>query len=357
MKKVILVLAALALMVGSAYAAEWNFYGSARIGTFWDETDTISGADGDVQYSEYLHSNARIGAKVKVSDELTGRFEYGTGGGNANIRLLYGEWDFGTGKLKVGQDYTPISWYYYSNQVYANEACGDADAGLLAQGALYSGRRAQVGLTFGGFKLAFVNPSTTVNNNGKTGGVTYTGDTQAVIPAIQVAYRLDLDMLSLDFGAGYSTFEAAVGGDDEDVDSYVLALGAQFNMAGFFMKSDIYYGQNAGNLIAISVDGDNFADDGYAEISGGELLDNECLGFLLVAGYKINDTFTVEAGYGYTQTDLDDNDDDESATYYINTTINLAPGVFVVPEVGFFDGKENGDTEILYYGMKWQINF
>jgi hypothetical protein len=348
MKKTIVVLAALALMMGSAYAAEWNFYGSARLGTFWSDLDIISSPvdDGDTQYSENLQVNARIGAKVKVSEELTGRFEYGASGGNANIRLLYGQWDFGAGKLTVGQDYAPMSWLW-SNQVYGS------DNDLLAQGALYSHRAPQLRLDFGGFKIAFLDPNTTVNNN----GAGYAGDDQVIIPAIEVGYTLDLDMVVLDFGAGYSTFETTVGSDEEDVDSYVLALGAQFNMAGFFMKGDVYYGQNAGNLIWISVDGDTAINDGFAEVSGGKLLDNECIGFMLVAGYKINDIFTVEAGYGYNQTDLDDNDEDESATYYINTTINLAPGVFVVPEVGFFDGSEDGDTEIFYYGMKWQINF
>jgi len=352
MKNVIVVLAALALMAGSASAAEWNFYGQARIQTFWHETDIISGGDGDVQYSESLHSLSRIGAKVKVSDELIGRFEYGAGGGNANIRLLYGEWDFGAGKLLVGQNWNPLAWIY-STQAYD-------EAELFQFGAVYSHRSPQIALTFDGFKIAFRTPSTTVNNNGEG----FVGDTQVVIPAIEAIYQLDLDMVSLDFGAGYSTFEATVDGHDEDVDSYVLALGAKFNMAGFFMKGDVYYGQNAGNLIWIEVDGalpDESGklthNDGFAEIEGDELLDNECLGFSLVAGYKINDTFTVEAGYGYTQTELDHHDNNELDAYYINTTITLAPGVFVIPEVGFFDGKEDDGTEMVYYGLKWQINF
>jgi len=345
MKNVIVVLAALALMAGSAYAADWNFYGQVRVQTFWSETDTISGDDGDVQYSEGLHALSRIGAKVKVSDELTGRFEYGASGGNANIRLLYGEWDFGAGKLKVGQDYTPLCW------ILSTQAYDEWD--FLQFGGFYAHRHPQIGLTFGDFKLAFRRPSTTVNNNGET----YSGDTQVIIPAIEASYQLDLDMVTLDFGAGYSSFEATVGGDDEDVDSYVLGLVAQFDMAGFFMKGDVYYGQNAGNLIWISVDGDTKVNDGFAQVVGDELLDNECLGFSLIAGYKINDTFTVEAGYGYTQTELDGRSDDESVSYYINTTIHLTPAVFIVPEVGLFDGKEDGQTEIVYYGLKWQINF
>jgi len=357
MKKVIVVLAALALMVSSAYAAEWNFYGQARLSTFWSKTDEISGDDGNTQYSEGLHSIARIGAKVKVSDELIGRFEYGASGGNANIRLLYGQWDFGTGKLTVGQDYTPLCWIISTQGYFDNN--------FLQVGSVYSHRHPQIGLTFGDFKIAF----RSLDNSGRTKKTTYVnnnnddfdGETNAVIPVIEAAYQLDLDPVTLNFGAGYSTFEVTDEDNDiyeEDVDSYVLALVAQFNMAGFYMKGDVYYGQNAGNLIWISVVDDGiYPNDGFAQIEDEKLLDNDCLGFALVAGYKINDTFTVEAGYGFTQTELDDRDENESASYYINTTITLAPGVFVVPEVGFFDGKEDNDKEIVYYGMKWQINF
>lgn len=337
MKKMIVAIAALALMAGSAYAADWNFYGSARVATFWYDQDVIDGADGDLQLDESLHGNSRIGAKVKVSDELTGGFEYGASGGKANIRKLYGEWDFGGGKLLVGQTYTPLNWFY-SNQVYAT------DNDLLAEGGIYSGRQAMIGLTFGGFKIAFLSPSTTV-----TGATSE----QVTIPAIEASYQLALDAVAIDFGGGYSTFESTAG----DVTSFVFAAGAAFNMAGFFLNGDVFYGQNVGNLLAIEVDGDHGWDDGYAAASGGDILDNDCLGFLLVAGYKINDIITVEGGYGYVQTELDDADKDKNSSYYVNATVNFAPGVFIVPEIGFFDGDEAGDYEEVYYGLKWQINF
>ena len=341
MKKMIVAIAALALMAGSAYAADWNFYGSARVATFWSDADVIDGADGDLQLSESLQGNSRIGAKVKVSDELTGGFEYGASKGNANIRKLYGEWDFGGGKLKVGQDYTPLNWFY-SNQVY------DADNELLAQGGIYSARQAQICVSFGGFKLAFMSPD-------DAGGDSNVVADQVTLPAIEASYQLALDMVAIDFGAGYSTYEAAAG----DVDSYVLAVGAAFNVAGFFLNGDIFYGQNVGHIMVVSVDGDDAWDDGYAATINGEIVDNDCFGFLLVAGYKINDMFTVEAGYGYAQTELDVSgaDKDKVASYYVNATVNFAPGVFIVPEVGFFDGDESGDWEKVYYGLKWQINF
>lgn len=341
MKKLIVALAAVALMAGSAYAADWNFYGSARVQTFWYDVDVIDGADGNVQYNENLQSNARIGANVKVSDELTGRFEYGASGGNANIRLLYGEWNFGAGKLLVGQDYAPLN-YLYSNQVGAD------DYNLLAVGGVYAARQAQVCVKFGDFKLAVLNPRTQITG-------TATVD-QVVMPAIQVAYALNLDMVGLEFGGGYNTFDTSAG----DVDSYVLTMGAKLDIAGFFMKGDIYYGDNAGNILSMDHSGriGQHFQDGFADASGTEVLDNECLGFMLLAGYRINDMVTIEAGYGYAQSELDDADSkDQVTSYYINTTITFAPGVFIVPEVGYVDGQETGELETLYYGLKWQINF
>ena len=77
-----------------------------------------------------LQSNSRIGVTVS-NGAVGGGFEYGTG---VNVRKLYGIWNFGAGTLLVGQTYVPIS-IFLSNQVF------DADADLLAWGAIYKGRR------------------------------------------------------------------------------------------------------------------------------------------------------------------------------------------------------------------------
>lgn len=99
-----------------SWATEWNFYGSARVSTFQTNTEMPSVPDTD-NFALALQSNSRIGANVKVSDKLSGAFEYGASGGNVNLRKLYGEWDFGAGKFLVGQTYAPMNWFY-SNQVY-----------------------------------------------------------------------------------------------------------------------------------------------------------------------------------------------------------------------------------------------
>ncbi|MCP4722054.1 MAG: hypothetical protein GY860_21555, partial [Desulfobacteraceae bacterium] len=148
MKKLMIMVAAMVMLASSAYAADWNFYGSARVATFYNSVETISsGVASADNYSQALQGNSRIGATVKVSDELTGGFEYGTG---VNVRKLYGEWNFGAGKLLVGQTYTPLNWFY-SDQVGVG---GDMD--LLAYGGVYSARQAMLQLTFGGLKVALV---------------------------------------------------------------------------------------------------------------------------------------------------------------------------------------------------------
>ncbi len=331
MKKLIVAVAAFAMLAGSAYAADWNFYGSARVSTYYVENDAT-----DFEYQEGLQGNSRIGASVKVSDELTGGFEYGAG---VNVRKLYGEWNFGAGTFLVGQTYTPLNMFY-SNQVYGS------DNGLLAQGGVYSGRHAMLRLKFAGFQIAVIAPNTTF---------TGAGTTEVVIPAIEAKYSASFGPVSIAAVGGYQTFEVD---DNVDIDSFVLGVGGKVKMGPAFIGSNVYYGENAGNLIGVSVNGDNAWDDGYAVYNGTSVDDNEVLGFLIAAGVTINDMFALETGYSYAQTEFDSaSDADEVQAYYVQANITLAPGVFVIPEVGVIDGKESADNEITYFGAKWQINF
>jgi hypothetical protein len=354
MKKLMVMVAAIAMLTGSAYAADWDFYGSARIGTFYTSGETIGAITPDVNnYNQYLHTNARIGANVKVSDELTGRFEYGTSGGVANIRLLYGTWTFGEGKLVVGQDYSPLN-FLWSNQVGVGD--GDGDANGLKHGGVYSGSAGQLKLVFGGFEAALV----PVAINTTVAAVS----TETTIPGIEASYGMTFDNIALKLAGGFQTYDAKLaGGQEESVTSYVLAAYAKADFGAFYLAGNAYGGQNAGNMIAVDTDGDNsFAsNNGIATLTGTQVIDSDVYGLLIAAGFVINDMFSVEAGYGYVSTELDvagiAGNRDKLQTYYLNSTVNLAPGVFIVPEVGVMDGEENGDTKVTYGGIKWQINF
>ena len=363
MKKIIVAIAALALMAGSAYAAEWNFYGSARVSTFWSDTDA-DGVDDwddvddyldDVQYDQQLQTNARIGAKVKVSDELTGRFEYGTSGGSANIRLLYGEWNFGAGKLLVGQDYTPM-YLPGSNQVVKNDNALDGWGNV--NGNL---RKAQIKLTFGGFQIAFVE-----NNTNYYGALDAIDEIDAavdvVIPMIQAQYALTWDNLVFTLAGGYQTFDVDNGTVDDDVTSWGLGLDVAATFGALSITGQVNGGTNVGNIYKIDVSSIALG-SGFAAIDDGKVIDNDAMGFRVTVAYAFNDMFGVELGYGYQQTEFDmsGSEEDEVQAYYIQFPITLAPGVHVVPEVGVVDymdnAQGNSESETTYFGAKWQINF
>ena len=335
MKKLIVAVAALAMLTGSAYAAEWNFYGNARVSTFYADKDIADTTNLEMG----VQSNSRIGAKIKVSDELTANFEYGTG---VNVRHLYGEWNFGAGKLLVGQTWNPY-WMSVSNQVYAT------DLGLGGIGENYAGRSAQIRLTFGDFVLAFVEPDLTVYD---AAGDTFDGD-EVKFPKIQAKYTYRADMWNAGIAGSYQTFDV----EEESVDSWAVAATVRLTMDNFGLRAQAWTGTNTGNIAATDAGSDFGA--GYAVYEAGKVYDVDAMGFALIAEMKINDMFSVEAGYGYVELEAsDDSDmDDEAQSYYLQVPITLAPGVYIIPEVGVIDYKETGQEETTYYGAKWQINF
>jgi len=362
MKKFIVAIAAVAMLTGSAYAADWNFYGSARVSTFYNDTEEINTPNTDTtNYAQALQSNARIGAKVKVSDELSGRFEYGAASGNANIRLLYGEWNFGAGKFLVGQDYTPL-YLPGSGQVYA------VDNGLGGWGEVYGSRKAQLKLTFGGFQVAVLAPSTNHTLTEVAAATAIATDkTEATIPQIQAAYTFKGSNWDVTLAGGYQTFEVAADANmdaAQDVTSYVLAATANMAVGAFKFGASVHGGENTGNMISVDVngfqDGDN-GNNGLARYDAGanKVTDNETFGYRVYAAYTVNDMFGLELGYGQNSAEYDRaaSEDDEVTAYYLSAPITLAPGVFVIPELGVVDYEEDGQEETTYFGAKWQINF
>lgn len=331
-------------ILSPTWAADWNFYGSARVRTFYDSVET--GATTTKNLTHALQSNARIGARVKVSDTLTGRFEYGAGGGNANLRHLYGEWNFGPGKLLVGQTDSLFN-YAISHQVH------DTDKNMDSYGHSDAGRQPMIRLTFGDFKLAFVQP--------ETSGLNLAASSQEVkLPKLEASYKLSFDSSYLLLTGGYQSYELTDTTTlrSYDVDSYVIALGGQVQFGSAYLGGDIWAGQNVKPYqFKCSPDGDPVV------VGGNTLADNDSYGFLIVAGYKLNETFSFETGYGYVEAEVDNIAyvKDDTVAYYIQSTVTLADGVFFVPEIGRIDkGNTNlnaVDSDTTYAGIKWQINF
>jgi hypothetical protein len=378
MKKFTILMAAIALVCFSvpAMAVDWNFYGNARMETYWTSEDEKDVGDKSTDMRWDFQGNSRLGANVKA-DHIKAQVELGLGAdptgktfsrtdgddGRVSTRRAYGVWNFGAGTLKVGKDYSPIT-QFISNQAF------DTDLGLLDFGAPYGGRHGQVALGFGGFEVAFITPKRESLDDPETGAST-DGLPKRIIPKIEASWGMAFDAWNFKIMGGYNYYSIKNvdsltnpgSNDDVDVTSYTIAGGGTFNFGPAYVGAQAQYGSNMGNA------GWSASYTGYADaLWDGDDDTNDVVSYggILVAGMKVSDMLSFELGGGYMVNDPNDspNDFDEKTkqySVYLNSTIALAPGVFIIPEVGmlaFGNTPEDEDQGSQFYlGGKWQINF
>src|SRR5512143_2314161 len=100
MKKLIAIFAVL-LFAAPAMAADWSFYGSQRIASWYVDRDygdsQVNGQNDDQATELYFQGNSRLGAKVKA-DKVTGQIELALGSGgdggdtSVSTRRAFGVW-------------------------------------------------------------------------------------------------------------------------------------------------------------------------------------------------------------------------------------------------------------------------
>jgi hypothetical protein len=368
MKKLFIIFAILCL-AAPAMAADWNFYGNYRHATWYVDDDydftTADGYSDDTDLQWENGGNSRIGATVEVNDQIGGGVEIGFDVGSLDMytRKIYGTYTMANGsQLLFGQTYTPLAMFY-SNSVYG----GDGD--LLGIGEFYDGRWPMVQWKSGGFKVALVTPREVGQGVGQP-------DVDYTLPKFEASFGFKSDVFFLDVAAGYQTYTLDGGdnGDDYDIDSYIGVIGAGANFGALYVKAQAHMGQNLGNFGssgpyvvsgwfgADSVSGENIPKSAVFE--GNDYEDSDALGFLGVVGFNASEMLSFEGGVGYQNYEVDLAADDVDFTlmqYYVQATINIAPGFFIVPEVGMITLDPGGDNppepERFYAGAKWQINF
>jgi hypothetical protein len=377
MKKLLIVLAVLVL-AAPTMAAEWNFYGQARFGTWSVDKDyDVPGVGSDRETLWSQQSNSRIGATVKFNDEIGGAFEMSDSFGK---RKLYGTYNFGAGQLLIGQDYTPASSYFYSTSTF------DTDGNLLGVGQFYVGRVPMIQLTFGNLKLAFVEPNTegmlmsgffTPVAGTPNYTFNYIDSGETTLPKIELSYGYKGEMFFVDLFGGYQTYEInnpAVGPAtpilEEDIDSYVVGIGGGVTVGPVWFNAGFHMGENLGSYGMYNpmfFDDPNLFNTGYGiNPVTGKIEDQEGMGYIAVLGFKANDMLKFELGYGRQETEIDNmiaqgvTYEADLTQYYLNATINITKGFFMVPEIGMIENSVDGyapEPELFYLGAKWQINF
>jgi hypothetical protein len=407
MKKMMILVLALVMAFAAlpAFAqdkADWAFYGSVRMWTAWEMVDN----DTPVQLSNsgffpvattaakaitygtetkdddelgwLLQGNSRIGANVKWGN-VGGRFEYGHSS-TANLRLLYGTWNFGAGTLLVGQDYGP---YFY----LISGLCGPGgqECNGIGFGSIYSGRNPQLKLIFGGLQIALVSPQTTASfqpttaavitpntllltNNQTTAGTGFV-DIDRTLPKIEASYTFNLGPGQFFIGGAWNqyteVYNIANSERENDVNGWALGAGTKLAFGPFYANATVQYATNPNQsgtgpaTLYPSVQLYNPATD--------QSEDSDYMAAQLILGFKLTDSMVFEGGVIWQKGEFDSDDisiEQTTWTYYIGFGWSPAKNVFIVPEIGIVDyGKLKGDDEELSYGkmswvgIKWQINF
>ena len=332
---------------------------------FFYADDENRGDDSDTNLG--LQSNSRIGAKVKNGD-VSGRFEYGTSGGNANIRHLYATYKIPQGQILIGQTETPVNFIISKQaggtKTYQSSGINNrgGDDCMFYYGASYTGRTPMIQFSKDALKVAAVQPKG-ASNLGLAGG-----DVDVILPRIEGSYHLDLPQgdYYADLFGGLQLYNLKGGDVDESVLSFVLGATGGGTYGPAYGKGLFYLSQNAKQYGMATLGASS------AVVSGSSVDNCMTYGLVLIGGYKVDDMISAEAGWGYAVHVLDstvvdvngkskDAENDGTVSFYVNAQITLAPGVMVVPEMGLVglmdDNKGSGEGQDIYFGAKWQINF
>ena len=174
---VVACVAAMALAV-PAMALDVTPYGAIRLGTFWTHNqyyNATGASKSDSDFSLDIMGDSLFGVRAKESNfsavaEL-GAYNPKAYSKGLELRLLFGEWDFGNGKLRVGK--TPSPYVYRTQQAW------DSDGGMNGYGSLWDGRYANIKLTMNnGFYFTLMQPRVGAQAN-NTGNVTSSDATAA----------------------------------------------------------------------------------------------------------------------------------------------------------------------------------
>jgi hypothetical protein len=235
------------------------------------------------------------------------------------------------------------------------------------------------------------------------------GDADATLPKIEAKFKMARDNFSFHVFGGYQTYEIeapAVGlftggtGKDQDVDSTVIGVGGTLNLGPLTLGAQVSQGENVGTTWfsygapgTTSFSGPQSSQaflEGFGigfssqlpSVIAGKIYDVDTLQWFVNGIWKTSDKLSFELGIGFKEDDYDipasaltsigapagvSLKDDEIFTYYVNAVWEVAPGVFILPEVGIIDYEDGpisgavpkleDDGDVTYFGAKWQINF
>jgi hypothetical protein len=358
MKKQLVILSAVAAVTAFAVPAmaETTLYGSARMATFYNFADakTTAATGKTAGIDEHLQANSRFGANFD-NGAVGGKVEFGTG---VNTRLLYGTYNFGAGKLTVGQDYN--SYYTFTAQVH-----GD-DNVMNGYGSLWDGRLAQLRVNLNnGLYFAAITPNGNVSGTpasgsltSNTGGIVNNAEANSNIkiylPKLNVGYTGKAGNISYNAGLVGQTFKNVA--INEQVNALLGYVNGKASFGATTLMANLSYAQNAGNM--------GFA--GRQSYSTASKKNAQGFEGYVQLTQKLSDSLSANAGLGYVTDKTDTgvaatNHADNKMLLFVNAPITLAKNVYITPEFSYYDEMKsaaNTDQAKSYaLGAQFRIDF
>jgi len=358
----------------TAVMAAAQVYGEVHFKTYYSyhsKEHTLVGDRPEVMAQWGYGAETHLGVNFKQGN-ITGKWEiahipdernsFGIVRGGMVSQEAWGQWDFGSGQLLIGHT-LPLTDYVVAEGLMLH------DMGLQNMGGTGydtdTGRVSQIRLTYGNFSMALITPFTKVDVLDNTDAVALSG-VRAVVPKLEARYNWASQYVNISAFGGIQVYEAtdsAPGGTStisKSLMAWLVGLAGEVNYNAFTFRAGVNYRVNGANYGLVS----DMRETAYLE--GGSIKNTWAIGVVAAVGYRFSDRLYTEAGgsYIHTRSNLSSNTKDNGYALYISNKYTLAPGVYVHPEVAFYDygrtrfmGASENMGRALYGGISWVIEF
>ncbi|QEM69774.1 hypothetical protein FO488_17495 [Geobacter sp. FeAm09] len=378
-----------------ALAVDFSGYGAVRVGTYWTQNQYYSATAGasygarrsDSDFSLDLMGDSLVGVRVKEGDFSAvaemGAFNPKAASSGPEVRLLFGEWDFGKGKIRVGKAPSPY--------VYRTQMTWDSDGGMNAYGSLWDGRYAQIKLTMNnGFYFTLMQPRAgagsvyTSNAAGagsslaafsetaNTYATTYT-NYNTIMPKIVTGYEGKLSNWTYGGGVSYNLYNlervtaANATPIKTDIHSYLVFFHGKVDVAPVEFSYNLFTGRNLGDLMSSAASAYVATSATFSTTGTASYYDvtNDANAYTYGGwgqiGYTVNPKLKIYAGASYVADDNRKTHADERFAAFVNAHYQVSKNFKIVPEIGYMNDMTNtlGNKEprTLEAGAKWEMSF
>ncbi len=345
MKKlfVLAVAAALVAFALPAGAGDFSFFGRVHVSTYWEDTDN-PGTALDTTNLTWDNSNwSYFGANIKVTDQIDGYFCMRSMPGGFLTGLesegWWGSYKVGPGKLRVGRWWTPT---FHPPPVWMLSTVGSPIISVMESGLGYEFAAGPAYLKFYGL----------MPKKGSGLGV-YTNNTEATIP------RFELEAAFTFGGVGLKLYGM--------MDSYDAYDGMTSSAQSMGFDSQGYGVIVSWGMGPIVLQGSYQITTAPYTIIGTSLYDSETEAMQFQFTYKMPKvTFNVVYGVQDITNDTPNScAADPKSGLALSVPIQIAQNFTMRPEIAMIDNEDktsdagavSEESEILQYGVKWEINF